>query len=763
MKRSVVVVLVLSLHATNADARQAGTVGRWHTLTAMNSVRSVAMSGDSSWAGTAGGVFLYSSTSNRFSKFTNSEGLNSNDVTATVVDQRGRVWLGSSEGFVNMLDPSTNQWIQVRGIEESNRVQKSVRSLYAQNDSLFIGTDFGVVVYLVKRGEFGDTYSNFGFQLQPRVNDILIQKNTIWVATDSGAASASLSSANLSSPIVWTRYPVGNSSFPAVTSLALLRDTVVAATLGGVSYFRNGAFVQLQQFSGKPVVSMKSSGQTASDRLFVLWNGSGNFTIEAINFVGASAQVVAVNSQSAAVMLGAQPKSSSLWVATSDQGLEHWDGVQWKSFMPNSPRSNLFTSLAVDPSGVLWAGSGISGRGQGFYRFNPSLPGDIQWKNFGVKDYPAMAFDDYFKVSIGLGNSVWVSSWGRGVVEVANDSIKRRISVPTLKGAVLTDTNFVVVGGIVPDADGRTWFVNYLAISKFFLVRLAGESTFDYYAKTVDPNEGRLTSMVIDRNGTKWMANSEPQDKPATGLTFFNENPSAVAGTQATSGWGVIRSPQLPSDVVLSLAVDLDGDVCVGTETGMMIITNPRNPTQNYTTAFPVAGQVVQAIAVDAVNNKWVGTRTGVTVLSPDGIRVLENYTVASTNGQLLSDDIRALVIDQKRGIVYVGTEKGLSSLEIAPVQTMRSYSTLEFGPNPFVIPSSDPLSIRNLMANSSIRILSVDGNVVSEFAAQGGGRAFWDGRNSRGEFVTSGIYFIVAYSENGNQLTTGKIAVVRK
>jgi ligand-binding sensor domain-containing protein len=443
--------------------------------------------------------------------------------------------------------------------------------------------------------------------------------------------------------------------------------------------------------------------------------------------------------------------------------LAHWDGAQWKIFMPNSPRSNLFTSLVVDSSGVLWAGSGISDRGQGFYRYNPSLSDDSQWKNFAVKDYPAMAFNDYFKVSIGVGNAVWVSSWGRGVIEVANDSIRRRISVPTLKGAVLTDTNFVVVGGVAADASGKTWIVNYLSINKYFLVRLTGESTFDYYAKAVDPNEGRLTSMVIDRNGTKWMANSEPQDKPATGLAFFNENSSVVAGTQATGGWGVIRSPQLPSDVVLSLAVDLDGDVCVGTETGMIIISNTKNPTQNYTTVFPVAGQVVQAITVDAVNNKWVGTRTGVTVLSPDGIRVLENYTVASTNGQLLSDDIRALVIDQKRGIMYVGTEKGLSSLEIAPVQTARSYTTLEFGPNPFVIPSTGPLSIRNLTSNSSIRILSVDGNVVSEFAAQGGGRAFWDGRNSRGEFVTSGVYFIVAYSENGNQLTTGKIAVVRR
>lgn len=769
MRRVLAVAVGLVFLVSFGDARQMTGLGRWKSFTDMRSVRAIARSGDSVWAATNGGVFLYNAAvGNQFSKFTNSEGLSSNDVTAATLDRYGRLWVGTAEGFVNVYDPAQRQWKQIRGIAESNRVQKTIRTLYAHNDSLFIGTDFGVVVYRMQREEFGDTYANLGFLQQPKVNDIIIHRNTIWVATESGVVSASLASPNLSAPSAWTRYPAGTSaSSNNVTSLAVFRDTVYAGSGGGVSYFVNGFFLVQQQFENKPVVSLEPSGQAPADRLYILWNGPTYSTVEAITSTSSSAQLVASISSVQGTALSSQPRSTDIWIGTSSQGIANWNGTQWRSYVPNGPRSNLFVSLAVDENGVLWAGSGISGRGAGFYRYDPSRPENERWKNFHSQDYPIMAFDDYYKVSMGVGGSVWVSSWGRGVVEVVGDSIRRRIASPILAGAVPQDPNYVVVGGVAPDASGRTWFVNRTAITGFYLVRLTGENTFDYFSKSVVPSEGRLTSMVIDRNGTKWIANSEPQDKPASGLAYFNENTGIVAGTQATNGWGLMTTPILPDNNVLSLAVDLDGDICVGTDAGLLIITDPRNPTRTQPPAYfkplAVAGQIVQAIAIDAVNNKWVGTREGIAVLSPDGVQLLQFYNVASTGGKLLSNDIRALAIDQKRGVLYIGTERGLTSLEIPPVQTARAYTTLEFGPNPFVVPDHGQVTIQNLMANSSIRILTVAGAVVAEFPAQGGGRAFWDGRNSAGEFVPSGIYFVVAYTENGNQLTTGKIAVVRR
>ena len=147
---------------------------------------------------------------------------------------------------------------------------------------------------------------------------------------------------------------------------------------------------------------------------------------------------------------------------------------------------------------------------------------------------------------------------------------------------------------------------------------------------------------------------------------------------------------------------------------------------------------------------------------------------MASTNKSLLSNDIRSIAIDQKRGIAYFGTEQGLSSLAIAAMQTNRAYSTIECGPNPFILPSNHPLTIRNLVANSTIKIVTVSGSVVTELVERAfwdgqdqngvfGGKAFWDGRDKKGVLVPSGIYFIFAYAENGSQTVIGKVAVIRR
>jgi hypothetical protein len=282
--------------------------------------------------------------------------------------------------------------------------------------------------------------------------------------------------------------------------------------------------------------------------------------------------------------------------------------------------------------------------------------------------------------------------------------------------------------------------------------------------------------MVIDRNGTKWLAGDLPwESKPVStknvlnGVYLFNESQLLHGITMfytATKGyWGHLSSADvLKSNVVYSLVVDLDGAVWIGMDSGITIIPDPLYPKQKIICyALQAQTRKVQTIAVDAVNNKWIGTTDGVFLVNPDGSELLQSYDVTSTNGGLLSNDVRSIAIDQTRGIAYFGTEHGLSSLAINPIQTSKSDTKLEFGPNPFILPSDQPLIIRNLVANSTIKVLTVSGSVVAQFDAQGGGRAFWDGRNKKGAFVSSGIYFIVAFAENGSHTVTGKVAVIRK
>jgi hypothetical protein len=334
-------------------------------------------------------------------------------------------------------------------------------------------------------------------------------------------------------------------------------------------------------------------------------------------------------------------------------------------------------------------------------------------------------------------------------------------SKPILPGATSNATDYVVSSGVAIDNEGKVWIVNRNEANGRSLLRLDNDSTGTFFNDQLNSSWGWFHGLVIDQNDTKWLGSTVPWHMDdGKGLFFFNEK-NIISGTETTGGWGNISN--MSDSKVLSISLDLEGAIWVGLGLGVAIIPDPLNPTYRNT-SYPLREQVIQSIAVDAVNNKWVGTKEGVFVVNADGTQLLQSYTVASTNKRLLSNDVRTIDIDQKRGIAYFGTEQGLSSLSIEAVQTNRSYSELEVGPNPFFLPNDQPLTIRNLVANSTIKILTVSGSVVTQFEAQGGGRSvFWNGRDKDGSLVSSGIYFIVAFAENGSQTVTGKVAVIRK
>ena len=168
-------------------------------------------------------------------------------------------------------------------------------------------------------------------------------------------------------------------------------------------------------------------------------------------------------------------------------------------------------------------------------------------------------------------------------------------------------------------------------------------------------------------------------------------------------------------------------------------------------------------IAVDALNNKWIATKKGVFLLSPDGTAILEHYSVESTDGRLLDDDVASIAIDHESGTVYCGTERGLSALTTVAVNPLRDFDQLALSPNPFILPSQSLLTIDGLVQNAAVKVLTVGGALVREFTSPGGRVAFWDGRDARGDLASTGIYLIVAFSEDGSKVVTGKLAVVRR
>jgi len=743
--------------------------GQWKSYTSKREVRSVAVGPSGVWAATSGGLFSFQQYSNSlhqsqitFSQYTTSEGLKTIDLTAVSTDSAGNVWIGASNGFLHRLSPSTSSWTYISDLANRPDPQKSIHRLEVSGDTLFILSDIGISVFSVSRLEFISTFSRFGSgpnQIVGGAFALIMWNGRMWVATQSGIASTPASNPNPLSPDSWQSYqsysasPTIQLALAGVTGFAVFNDTLYAGFASGLVYFDGTGWTLAPNSSGTQVVDLLSSGSSSGitgispNQLWTYLNGQ--FTQVPITGVTTST-FTSIGSES---VLG-----------TLASGILVRVNTQWISAVPPGPATNTFVGLAVDNRGVVWSGTGPA-TGNGFMSFNGH-----SWRSYTVQQYPELGLDNYYFVSIGRGNSKWISSWGRGVallddtgriVRVFNHASGIPLTIdPT---SPTSDSQFVVVGGVGVDSNGVTWITNRTARDSTAAVLFYPDSSLKFTVKLQMRNPNRIfTNVVVDQNGTKWFPNFSPfETETAYGINFYNET-YALPGT--INGWGILsQSNGLTSNSVYSIAIDHDGQIWAGTNQGVNIIFDPGNPAASIAAYYPLQDQIIQAILVDPINNKWVGTKSGVYLMSSDGTSILNQYTFENTGGQLLDDNILSIAMDQNSGTVYFGTEKGLSSLTTDAVAPNQTYDNLSFAPNPYYLPAAAPLRIDGLMEGSSIKILSIDGSLVRQLTTPGGRVGSWDGRNDRGDLVASGIYLVVAYTPNGATVATGKLAVIRK
>lgn len=742
MKKMLIIVTALLAISFHSNAG----IGEWKNYTDMSNVVSLASSKNEIWAGTSGGLFRLSLSDSSFQKFTNSEGLTGNDVSAVALDTLGTVWVGHSSGAIEAYSPKTNSWRYVSDILQSTKVQKNINALYVYGDSLYIASGFGVSVFSISGFEFKDTYSNFGAFSQPNVTSVLPFGGRIFVATTSGIAVSNPGSFNLDAPESWTSF-----SSPAnATDLAVFNNSVYVSTTAGLFVFQNNNWMPVNSLT-QPAVAMVSTDSV----LFVV----GSTAVVTLSRNGAvssygTATPVPIN---CAIV----DSAGTFLTGLQEGGIARFD-VQhssWLATAPNGPASNFFISVAVDDNGVIWGASGTD-NGHGFYSFDGT-----KWRNYNVTTVPALLTNNYFSVSIGPNNSKWIGSWGKGVALLDGNGNFVRLFNGDYPGFVGTSPNYFVISRVQADRLGNVWVSNFGAADRGVLWEMSPDSTWTEYKYPSFFASAFTLDFVIDQNGTKWFTNALPYFVSSTLSTiFFFNDVFSLSGTE--SNWGTLSVQNgLLSSAVTSIAVDNDGELWLGTSLGVNVISNPSAPATNISPVYlgAVYGQFINCIAVDPLNNKWVGTRNGVLVLAPDGTSLLQQYSVASTDGKLVDNNVLSIAFDTKRGVVYFGTEKGLSSLETPVTQPVEQFSKLRIGPNPFIIPNNGTVTISGLVDNSVIKILTLNGTLVKEFQAQGGGRAFWDGKDSDEKLVGSGIYFVVAYDAAGTQVSTAKIAVIRR
>jgi hypothetical protein len=229
----------------------------------------------------------------------------------------------------------------------------------------------------------------------------------------------------------------------------------------------------------------------------------------------------------------------------------------------------------------------------------------------------------------------------------------------------------------------------------------------------------------------------------------------------------------LPSNSVLCISKDLNGELWLGTTQGLAIISNPNNVFGDDDESFDARQIIIQVgsnfeiflgkeqincIKVDPANRKWIATPNGVWLVSEDGYTVLKNFTV--TNSPLLSNNVLEIGIDESKGEVFFGTEKGIISYMGDATLGASEFGKVEIFPNPVKPDFSGDVSIRGLIDNCTVKITDISGNLVYETTSNGG-MATWNGKNYSGKRVATGVYVIFAASKDGTKTHVGKILFI--
>ena len=175
----------------------------------------------------------------------------------------------------------------------------------------------------------------------------------------------------------------------------------------------------------------------------------------------------------------------------------------------------------------------------------------------------------------------------------------------------------------------------------------------------------------------------------------------------------------------------------------------------------------INAIAVDGANRLWVGTATsGVFLLAPVGDISDVTYTVETVahfttqNSLMPSNEVLSIAIQETTGEVFIGTGQGLVSYMSDATEPEENFSNIYAYPNPVRPEYQGVITIRGLMDNTEIRIVDASGNLVQIIQGTGGS-AVWDGKNTQGQRVASGVYTALCNTKSGKGHGTVKILII--
>ena len=372
-----------------------------------------------------------------------------------------------------------------------------------------------------------------------------------------------------------------------------------------------------------------------------------------------------------------------------------------------------------------------------------------------------------------------------GVYEFRNGKFVKEYNYDNSDGAIQvaitvsdrTNKDYVMTTNGIYDKQGNFWCLNSVSPSAALLKYTNDGKWLTYPHQELQifhDNAYRsfeeMRGMMFDSRGLMWFVNDFYR-MPAL-VRYNTETDEVKVYSTVTNQDGISYGITYAHCV----AEDLEGNIWIGTNLGAFYLPVdattgedntlyqfkvPRNDGTNYAD-YLLNGIDISCIAVDGAGRKWFGTyNNGVYLISADNMTQIHHFT--TTDSHLLSDNIESIAINNNSGEVFIGTDKGLCSYmsDATASATEMTEDNVYAYPNPVTPDYTGLITITGLTLDADVKILNSNGKLIKQ-GRSNGGTFTWDGFDSEGNRVASGVYMVATATSKGEKGTVCKIAIVR-
>lgn len=216
------------------------------------------------------------------------------------------------------------------------------------------------------------------------------------------------------------------------------------------------------------------------------------------------------------------------------------------------------------------------------------------------------------------------------------------------------------VWSILEDKEGILWIGTADAgLNKLeFIDSKTGKAKFKRF--TTNPTSGLnsiINTIYEDKDGTLWIGSSTDGlnkfDRKTGRFTTFQNRPS--------------DNNSISNNCVWTISEDNKGFLWVGTNDGLNKLNKLTGEFQRYTNSSDrnsLSHNTIKKIYFDKEDRLWIGTLGGGLNLFTESNKTFEHFNNITYNPSSLNSDIIHSILEDRQGILWVGTDNGISRFD---------------------------------------------------------------------------------------------------